>query len=76
MTKESQAIQALDQLAELLATYHALHAAREQHRKPARAYVVADVMAASLARHDIPRACARADTLVREYLEAEGFFDD
>ena len=77
MTKlESQVSRALTELADLLTAYHTLDSIRTKAQKPTRTYVVADIMAASLARHDIPRASARADALVREYLEAEGFFED
>ncbi len=73
---ETEAMKALDELGKLLDAYHTLTSIRDQHRKPSRVYAVADVMAAGLARHDIPRVSARVDTLVRNYLEAEGFFDE
>lgn len=73
---ESQVTKALDHLANLLDTYHALDSIRDSTRKPTHTHVVADVLAASLAQHDIPRTSARADALVREYLEDEGFFED
>lgn len=73
---ESQVTQALDRLAELLDAYHALATIRDSTRKATHTHVVADVLAASLVRHDIRKASARADTLLRNYLEAEGFFEE
>lgn len=79
MTKqplESQVTQALDRLSDLLDAYHALATIRDSTRKATHTHAVADVLAASLARHDIRKASARADALVRNYLEDEGFFDE
>lgn len=73
---ESQVTQAVKRLTELLDTYHALATIRDSTRKATHTHVVADVLAASLARHDIRKASARADTLLRNYPEAEGFFED
>lgn len=73
---ESQVTQALDQLGALLDAYHALATIRDSTRKATHTHAVADILAASMARHDIRRASARVDTLLRNYLEAEGFFED
>lgn len=65
---ESQLTQALDRLADLLTAYHALATIRDSTRKATHTHAVADVLAASLVRHDIRKASARADILTREYL--------